>query len=269
MRTALFGMTRTGKSNTVKMIIKATAELSPSGAKLAGKPVKPIGQIIFDVNGEYANDNQQDEGTAIYHLYAKDVTRYSILSKPGFKVMKLNFYRELLEGFEMIRASLFDDHAIYTQAFLNINWDVPDEQDAGATVRYGRRLACYQAILHEAGFPAPPTHRVKFTGEHNINTALGFDPKPGISLDETVQWFRWVWDNYSSDSVFTGYPATHGGREWADDDLKSLLRFLTRKPSPGANASEAGFRKLVRLRESSYPHFAEVLRASVLYANYH
>jgi hypothetical protein len=59
-RTALFGMTRTGKSNTVKMIIQATAELAASGARLQDEPVCSIGQIIFDVNGEYANDNQQD-----------------------------------------------------------------------------------------------------------------------------------------------------------------------------------------------------------------
>jgi hypothetical protein len=92
-RTALFGMTRTGKSNTVKMIIQATAELAASDTRPHGEPVRRIGQIIFDFNGEYANDNQQDEGTAIYQLYQDDVTRYSILEKPGFKVMKLNFYR--------------------------------------------------------------------------------------------------------------------------------------------------------------------------------
>ena len=78
-RTALFGMTRTGKSNTVKMIIKATAELAASGATLNSQRVHPVGQIIFDVNGEYANTNLQDEGTAIYQLYEENVTRYSIL----------------------------------------------------------------------------------------------------------------------------------------------------------------------------------------------
>lgn len=248
-RSALFGMTRTGKSNTVKMIIKATAELAPSRAHLGGKPVEPIGQIIFDVNGEYANDNQQDEGTAIYQLYASDVTRYSILHKDGFKVMKLNFYREILEGFEMIRSSLQDDRAVYTQAFLNVNWEEPDAQDKSATTRHERRLACYQAILREAGFSAVGSHRVKFAGAKSINDAVGFDPKDGLTLDQAVQWFSWVWDNYTADPYFLSYPAGHGGREWADDDLKSLMRFLTRKPSPGAQASEAGFRKLVRLRE--------------------
>lgn len=77
-RTALFGMTRTGKSNTVKKVIQATADLAASDAQLNDKPVDSIGQIIFDVNGEYANDNQQDEGTAIYQLYKDAVTRYSI-----------------------------------------------------------------------------------------------------------------------------------------------------------------------------------------------
>jgi DNA helicase HerA-like ATPase len=248
-RTALFGMTRTGKSNTVKMIIKATAELAPSGAQLRGSPVLPIGQIVFDVNGEYANDNQQDQGTAIYQLYGSDVTRYSILEKPGFKVMKLNFYNDLLAGFEMIHSNLQDDTAVYTQAFLNVNWETPDPTDQSAAIRHKRRLACYQAILQAAGFSVPKNHTVNFTGAKEINDAVGFDPKNGISLVQAAQWFSWVWDNYSSNLFFVNYPSNNGGREWADDDLKSLMRFLTRKRQPGVQATEAGFRKLVRLRE--------------------
>jgi len=250
-RTALFGMTRTGKSNTVKMIIKATAELAPSGARLGSAKVKPAGQIIFDVNGEYANDNQQDEGTAIYQLYANDVTRYSILQKPGFKVMKLNFYRELLEGFEMIRSNLADDGAVYTQAVLNVNWEEPDSADTSASVRHGRRLACYQAILREAGFTPPNNHRLRFTGAKEINAAVGIDPKNGISLDDAVTWFSWVWENYLTDAFFQSH--RQKGKEWADNDLQSLMRFLTRKPKPGSQATEAGFRKLVRLRELHTP----------------
>ncbi|MEW6168723.1 MAG: DUF87 domain-containing protein [Pseudomonadota bacterium] len=247
-RTALFGMTRTGKSNTLKMVIKATAELASSGAKLRDEPVKPIGQIIFDVNGEYANDNQQDEGTAIYQLYSDQVTRYSILEKPGFKVMKLNFYKQLLEGFEMIRANLQDDSAVYTQAFLNINWESPDPQDKSATTRHERRLGCYQAILGEAGFATPSGHKVRFTGAKEINDEVGIDPKGGVSVAQAATWFSWVWDNYESHAFFSTYRSTKG-REWADDDLKSLMRFLTRKAKPGGQASEAGFRKLIRLRD--------------------
>ena len=252
-RTALFGMTRTGKSNTVKMIIQATAELAPSEAKLDGKPVEPVGQIIFDVNGEYANSNLQDDGTAIYELYEEDVTRYSILEKDAFKVMKLNFYRQVLEGFGMIRARLQDDGAIYTKAFLNVNWDEPDPEDRSATTRYERRLACYQAILEAAGFPVPPGHRVSFTGTRVVNDATGLDPRSGLTLADAGRWFTWVWDNYESEPDFTKYQV-RSKREWADDDLKNLMRFLTRKSAPGkATASEAGFRKLIPLRELHTP----------------
>ena len=247
-RTALFGMTRTGKSNTVKKIIQATAELAPSGAKLDGEPVEPVGQIIFDVNGEYANPNLQDDGTAIYELYKDDVTRYSILEKDGFKVMKLNFFRQVLEGFEMIRARLQDDGAIYTKAFLNVDWEEPDPQDRSATTRYGRRQACYQAILQAAGFALPQGHRVRFSGAKTVNDATGLDPNRGVTPAQAGLWFTWVWDNYNDEKFFADYRRTNN-REWADDDLKSLMRFLTRKREPGRDASEAGFRKLVPLRD--------------------
>ena len=247
-RTALFGMTRTGKSNTVKMVIRATAELAASGTKPGDTEVDPIGQIIFDVNGEYANDNQQDEGTAIYQLYGDDVTRYSILQKDGFKVMKLNFYKQLLEGFEMVSSNLQDDRAIYTQAFLNVAWEEPDSQDRSATTRHDRRLACYQAILQAADFTVPQGHRVRFVGTKVVDDATGIDPTKNITPEEAGRWFSWVWDNYNSETYFARYMAEKG-REWADDDLKSLMRFLTRKRAPGADASEAGFRKLVPLRD--------------------
>lgn len=101
-RTALFGMTRTGKSNTVKKIIQATMSMSEMakgtiagaapGAAFTpfspdGSPSYPVGQIIFDINGEYANANMQDEGTAIFELYKDRVTRYSVAQKRDFKVM--------------------------------------------------------------------------------------------------------------------------------------------------------------------------------------
>lgn len=230
------------------MIIKATADLAPSGAKLASVPVKPIGQIIFDVNGEYANDNQQDEGTAIYQLYKKDVTRYSILEKSGFKVMKLNFFQEVPEGFEMIRTGLHDDQTIYTRAFMNVSWESPGQGDVSASTRFNRRKACYQAILAAAGFEEPKGFRVRFEGTKEINIATGLDPSRGLTLNEAVQWFSWVWVNYDSDPFFSDYKKKKG-RDWADEDLQSLLRFLTRRSKPGGQATEAGFRKLIPFRD--------------------
>ena len=55
-RTALFGMTRSGKSNSTKIIAAAIFKLR------AESDGQRVGQLIFDPNGEYANDNPQDQG---------------------------------------------------------------------------------------------------------------------------------------------------------------------------------------------------------------
>ena len=130
-RTALFGMTRTGKSNTVKKIIEATSRIStqahhkPTNEEndltdpldsSSGLPAFPVGQIIFDVNGEYANENLQDAGTAIYKMYEENTVRYSLIKKDGFKEMKINFYKELSAGFDLIRETLAARAAITPEA---------------------------------------------------------------------------------------------------------------------------------------------------------
>jgi hypothetical protein len=51
-RTAMFGKTRLGKSNVVKLIAKGMLEATAAD--------NSVGQLIFDINGEYANDNPQD-----------------------------------------------------------------------------------------------------------------------------------------------------------------------------------------------------------------
>src|SRR5215212_9135913 len=93
-RTALFGMTRTGKSNSVKKIIEATVGMSEAAPYELDRPVEeapnevlesftdagvpkyPVGQIVFDINGEYANPNLQDEGTAIFEMFQEHTTRF-------------------------------------------------------------------------------------------------------------------------------------------------------------------------------------------------
>jgi hypothetical protein len=54
-KTALFGMTRSGKSNTTKIILKAIFAL-----RWAAADSQRIGQLVFDPNGEYANENVQE-----------------------------------------------------------------------------------------------------------------------------------------------------------------------------------------------------------------
>lgn len=252
-RTALFGMTRTGKSNSVKKIIQATVGISTSGMEVDGEPLAPIGQIIFDINGEYANANQQDDGTAIFEQYPDDVTRYSVLEKPGFKVMKLNFYRSVVEGFGLLASLLGSDTSNYTRAFCNIDWSAPDATDFGAKTRYAVKEAAYKACLKQAGFTDKGV-RVTFSVDKSIRESdipgiANVDPSHGISLGDAVQWFSAAWENYADpNGPFQNYKRTRGGRDWADEDLQTLMRFLTRRPSPQSGPNEAGFRKLIRFR---------------------
>lgn len=238
-RTALFGMTRTGKSNTVKKLIQSTVEIGRTGAAISGA----AGQIIFDINGEYANENQQDEGTAIFKQY-DDVLRYSILEKPGFKIMKVNFYEDIETGFEMLKSlALALESADYAKSFMAVDLTKPeDETDHSAMNRWQRKVAAYQCVLFAAGFP-PGQRKIAFPGCAQLDALSGVTPDRGVRPDDAVSWFTQVWDQYNSCSYLTGYPANKG-HEWADEDLKSLLVFLTRKSKPGGAASVSGFRKL-------------------------
>jgi hypothetical protein len=247
-RTALFGMTRTGKSNTVKKVIEATVELSGRGVAFGDEQLAPVGEIIFDVNGEYANANQQDEGTAIFELFGDQTTRYSLLEKPGFKVMKLNFHQDLEAGFGLVNAFLSLDGADYVNSFLSIDLTPPSEEDVARRTRWERVAAAYRACLYRAGFSLG-TLKIRFQGNKELNAlAGGIDPARGLSGDEAVAWFSTVWSAYESDPYFAKYKQTHH-TEWADEDLKAVLIMLTRTRKPGGAPSLSGYQKLRPLRD--------------------
>lgn len=271
-RTALFGMTRTGKSNTVKKVIQATVSMSDKAPQLLseisstdtsqyfealnkdGVPVFPVGQIIFDINGEYANANLQDEGTAIFELYKDQVTRYSVLQKNGFKVMKVNFYNDIISGFELVRSHLALETADYVKSLLSIDLEEPeDKTDFSATTRYDRVKAAYMCCLYRAGFGVPESLKVKFKGNADLNNMVksdgSIDPSKGISLENATNWFITIWEKYDSEPYFASYRKDKG-HEWADEDLRALLIFLSRKTKPGAsNATISGYLKLRSLKD--------------------
>ena len=177
-KSALFGMTRTGKSNTTKIIAKSVYELRyPKNS--SEQPLR-IGQVIFDPNGEYANENVQDNNNALKNIWqlqkgvqkVNEVVTYGISSHPNDpdrKLMLINFYttQNLQIGKEIIDNLFSPDDPIYLRNFAQVAFEAPDPQDRSALTRYNRRVLAYRAILFRAGFPPPTNIHPNTTGLFN------------------------------------------------------------------------------------------------------
>lgn len=198
-RTALFGMSRTGKSNTTKMIASSIFRLREHGE--AGR----VGQLILDVNGEYANENAQDK-TSLRNIAlgtknckTGDVVTYGLAlhpNDPDRKIVKINFYggnpqgkwldaanvstelHALLVGKMEINTLLQTDGTKYVRNFRDVSLDIPSTYDASEATRYRRAVFAYRAALHAAGFRAPSDAVWRIDGlfSKEICAAAGRDP---------------------------------------------------------------------------------------------
>jgi hypothetical protein len=156
-RTALFGKTRMGKSNTVK-VIADTILSSDLNA----------GQVIFDPSGEYTYVNPQDR-TSLYAMHPGKCVRYSLAPREigsermrGFsapKSLKVNFYRAAPVGHALIQQLWDTTHATklnYMQPILN--WsppdisEEPDRKDFRAHAHFWRSMSMWFALLRLAEF---------------------------------------------------------------------------------------------------------------------
>ena len=70
------------------------------------------------------------------------------------------------------------------------------------------------------------------------------DPSKGISLDDATAWFKAVWEHYTTEKFFSDY-RRENGQEWADEDLKTLLRFLTLKNENNTRSTISGYKKII------------------------
>jgi len=118
-RTAMFGKTRLGKSNVVKLIIQSLIETT--------KKQNNVGQLIFDINGEYANDNPQDDNRSIASVYPDFCVVYALTKKEKTpsKPLKIDFYEHPKSSHKIISTLLRDAgrDSIYIESFLSV--DIP------------------------------------------------------------------------------------------------------------------------------------------------
>jgi hypothetical protein len=257
-KSALFGMTRTGKSNTTKIIAKAVYLLRyPKSSE--NMPLK-IGQIIFDPNGEYANENVQDNRDALKNIwkrardavYDNEVATYGIMTHkndPKRKLMLLDFYEEenLQIGKDIINTVIASESSKYLQNFAQVSFSPPEGEDRSALTRYNRKVLAYRAVLNAAGFAPPSANSPSTKGLFNaelrakLSESEGEDSSAYASAavifetehptwDRLVTAFRalelYMRDKKSNYQEFEReYINKKGGSgdSWADEELKKVL----------------------------------------------
>lgn len=153
-KTAVFGMTRTGKSNTIKTLVTAVH-------RYGSEHGKKIGQLIFDPQGEYANVNRQD-GTGLRLLGDDDSTVRIYKVDPDSrdnreKTLRLNFYdRDVLDAAWSLAADATATvNTNYAKSFRAADLTEPDRNDYGAHNRWGWAMVAFYGLLAKCGFQAP------------------------------------------------------------------------------------------------------------------
>jgi hypothetical protein len=150
-KTAVFGMTRAGKSNTMKVMASAVH-------LYAHKTGTHVGQLIFDPAGEYAYANRQD-GTALAQLgdnvriYRLGATRSE--RDRNIRPLSLNFFdaNQLDGSWSLITTFLRDEDRRFISNFLAADPTrrVEHIEDHGDKRRQMALQAMYFAVLCKAG----------------------------------------------------------------------------------------------------------------------
>ncbi len=266
-RTALFGKTRMGKSNTVKIIAQMIMDSN-----------EPVGQIIFDLNGEYAYTNEQDK-TSLYELFKERCLRYTLRPAPpqGVQALKANFYQDVKLGHQIL-TDLFVEQQGRPPDYLKpfFEWQPLDHdeldtlmrEDRSAYEHYRRHRSIYFCILKRAGFEPPVGIQCEFDLKKEVRVAAAAEapdlaqpdgsdqaiPKR-LPLNDAVNAWSALWKIYDPDQAPF---KTRTGTKYLDDTAEAMLTVLTGR-GPGGGATRSGFKKFVPYRSYHSPHASDLL----------
>ncbi len=248
-RTAVLGMTRTGKSNTVKTTVSSVA-------LAAMKSDIKIGQLIFDINGEYANANHQDDGSSIASVFPEITVRYRAIETNGFEDLRTNFYFECAQALNLIQALFKADKSPFSgqdlDAFMSATLEEPDQNERSEHTRWERHKAVFQCILYRAGYPIPDNFSIKVPKAQALLTQLnnwGSSQSPAqtiqapaqerLSPAEACAWFEQlrainlaIRDSQTANrQPVIGLQSSTPGNPWVDPMLEAMLNILARETS--------------------------------------
>lgn len=263
-RTAVLGMTRTGKSNTVKTTVSEVAIA-------ALRDNVKVGQLIFDVNGEYANANHQDDGSSIAEVFPLSTVRYRAIETKGFEDLRTNFYLDVDQGLNLIVALFKVDKSPYSgqdiDTFMASTLEEPDKTDRSEHVRWTHRKSVFQCLLYRAGYQLPEAFQIDVPrGEKLIKQVndwatsqtppicVSIPSNQRVSADEACAWFdllRAVNMSIRRAQEASGQPAvgiesSTRGNSWVDPVLESYLNLSARKNN--RDMDFGGYRALTKYK---------------------
>lgn len=176
-RTAMFGKTRLGKSNVVKLIAQGMLDVTANHPR--------VGQIIFDVNGEYANTNPQDGDTALAFVYSSRCVSFfltDLKGNPDAKLLRFNFYHRADEVLEVMAQMLPEDASGNAELRNFFLCRLPKlDRLAGENEiefrRKARKLMMFWTLLEAAGFENDSPHMKSWLQSKGLESPFS----PGFS----------------------------------------------------------------------------------------
>lgn len=151
-RTAMLGKTRLGKSNVVKLIAQSMLDYT--------QHTHNVGQLLFDVSGEYSNTNPADGEVTLASLNPQRCSAYFLTERQGNadgRLLRFNFYQIPGEAFAVMRELLPTEALASAAVTTLLTCRMPEMTQLAPLpevekVRRLRKVMLFWAVLDAAGF---------------------------------------------------------------------------------------------------------------------
>lgn len=239
-KTALFGMTRTGKSNAMKILATAIEEAN-----------EKVGQLLFDPSGEYAYANDQDEKaladlgapTSLYKFGARE-------GEDDFKPLRSDLLdpENIRVADQRVQQLLRGETSKYIKQFLTVRppqvEDIISESNVSRKERNKRLHFAYLALLAKQLDLPPdrdfyredewdyrhiqiPPEMIEFLNGTQGTNLFEIDSSP-FRIDNSTLVPFWEAIAEDIDAFNEKYKEVDGrGKNWVNEDLQKILSMFS------------------------------------------